>query len=60
MLAVATAVALDATLNAHQFVTVDAVNVAAVGHDAVNVELLTVTVCAHLFTVNDTVFVHVL
>jgi hypothetical protein len=44
MLAVATLVALDATLNAHQFVTVDAVNVAAVGHDAVNVELLTVTV----------------
>ena len=51
ILAVATLVSLDTTLNAHHPFVV-AVNVVVVGHDAVTVVLLTVTVCDALFTVN--------
>ena len=57
---VATLVVALLTLNAHQFVTVDAVNVHAVGYVKLKLVGLSVTVWAHLFTVNDTVFVHVL
>ena len=60
MLAVATLVVALFTLNAHHPFTVDAVNVHAVGYVKLKLDLFNVTVCAHLFTVNDTVLLHVL
>lgn len=60
ILAVATLVVALLTLNAHQFVTVAAVNVHADGYVKLKLDLFSVTVCVHLFTVNDTVLLHVL